>query len=230
MMKSFPIILGTLLSLSLLALGSLSPAGEEKSKEEKPKEETKFYPIDLQPLANQKLDDDFHGYVGNNLKPLPRDRQKFKGVVFTIGEKFVQLAGKRAPDFPEKIEGIPVNRKLTKLHFLHATGWGSVENGTEIGHFEIHYDDNTSAIMPIEYGHDLRDWWDFDEDAETSRAVVAWRSVNEASANFRNMRIEIRLFLMSWTNVHPDKIVKSFDYVSKNETMCSPFLVAASAE
>src|SRR5258708_1975216 len=35
-----------------------------------------FQALDLQRHANQALDDDFHAYVGNNLKPLPRGRQK----------------------------------------------------------------------------------------------------------------------------------------------------------
>ena len=217
-----------LVGFVLLTAGGRGTAVAQESKGE-----SKFQTIDLQPFANQALDDDFHGYVGNNLKPLPRGRQKFKDVEFVIGGKFIQLAGKRAPDFPEKVAGIPVKRKLTRMHFLHATGWGSpgtTPDGTQIGSFEIHYDDQTSETVPIEYGRDLRDWWDFDNAAPATRAAVVWKDTNDASSNFRDGAIGIRLFQMSWTNPHPEKTVTAFDYVSNNETICAPFLVAATTD
>jgi beta-glucosidase len=189
-------------------------------------------PLDLQPYANVALDEDFHSYVGNNLKPLPRGKQMFKNVEFAIGEKFIQLASQQAPDYPAKVEGIPVNRQLTRMHFLHATGWGSpsMPDGTAIGSFEIRYDDKTTATIPIEYGRDLRDWWDFDDAAPTTRAEVVWKSKNEASTNFQAGGVGIRLFQLTWTNPHPEKTVAAFDYVSTNETMCAPFLVAVTTD
>ncbi|MBI3863459.1 MAG: FKBP-type peptidyl-prolyl cis-trans isomerase [Planctomycetia bacterium] len=216
----------------LIALVTLSAGGLVLAADRAFAAEPAFQALDLQLHANQALDDDFHGYVGNNLKPLPRGRQKFKNVEFAIGEKFIQLASTLAPDFPEKVEGIAVNRKLTRMHFLHATGWGSpdMQDGTEIGSFQIRYDDKTSATIPIEYGRDLRYWWDFDNAAPTTRAEVAWKDTNEASTNFRAGGVGIRLFQLSWTNPHPEKTVTAFDYVSTNNTMCAPFLMAVTTD
>src|SRR4051812_19635383 len=76
-------------------------------------------PIDLGPHVNQKLNERFHDYhQGNDLASLPKGRQTFAGVKFTVGVGVVQLgAGK-----PNKVEGIKVGVKAEKLHFLHAGG------------------------------------------------------------------------------------------------------------
>src|SRR5947209_19107504 len=76
-------------------------------------------PIDLGPHVNQKLNERFHDYhPGNDLASLPKGRQTFAGVKFTVGVGVVQLgAGK-----PNKVEGIKVGVKAEKLHFLHAGG------------------------------------------------------------------------------------------------------------
>lgn len=189
-----------------------------------------FYPIDIQPVGNQKLDNDFHTWPGNNLKLLPRGKQRLGDVDFLIGDKFIQLAGKMAPDFPERINGIEVGRNVTKLHFFHAVGW-TASDGLLVGEYIVHYDDDTIDTIPIEYGLDVRDWWIYEFDKkETPRAVVAWKGMNHASKNYQDLRMSIRLYRRTWQNPHPDKKVVSFDYVSRNETRTSPFLIAVSAE
>lgn len=191
-----------------------------------------FDPIDLQSEANQKLSSDFHGYPGNNLDPLPKGRQTLGEVEFEIGEKFIQLASKRAPDFPEKVEGIKVGRRAEKLHFLHSTGWGKpgVEDGTEIGSFVIHYKDANSVVVPIEYGRDVRDWWSYSDTAQPTRAKVVWTGVNDASKDFRGQRVTIRIFKSAWENPHPEQEISTIDYTSRNETISAPFLIAISTE
>ena len=42
-----------------------------------------------------------------------KGEQEFAGVKFKIGEALIQLAGKTIPQRPEKVEGIPVNRRFT---------------------------------------------------------------------------------------------------------------------
>lgn len=190
----------------------------------------RFVAFDIQPHTNKKLSEDFHTLPGNNLKLLPRGRQQMADVDFFIGEKFIQLAGKRAPDYPERIEGIAINRPVTKLHFLHGAGW-VVSEGTVVGDYVIHYDDKTTISLPIEYGRDVKDWWLYDFDKkELTRAVLAWRGLNHASKNFQGTQINIGLFRRTWENPHPEKKVVAVDYVSRNETVCSPFLVALTGE
>ena len=212
----------SLLPVMLLATGLVR--GDERAKAD-----SRFVPVDLQAQANHRLDRDFHTH-GNNLRVLPRGKQQFGQVEFLIGDKFIFLAGKRAPQFPESAEGIPVNTQITRLHFLQGGGWGTpIPDGTPVGKYVVHYDDMTLTQVPIVYGKDLRDWWSFDDSPPTS-ATVAWTCVNHASRDFQGQRLKIRLFRMMWENPRPEKRVTSFDFVSFNDTICSPFLIAVTGE
>src|SRR5437588_10637958 len=106
--------------------------------------------IDLQSKANQKLDEPFHSEVeGNDLADLPRGEQTFTKVKFKIGASLIQLGSTVVKDKPVKVDGIAVDRKLKRLYFLHATGYGNgaaadpnhVKDDTEIGHYVINFQD-----------------------------------------------------------------------------------------
>jgi hypothetical protein len=213
----------------LLIAVQFSITATSRAQEIKEPAPARFTCIDLQKHANQPLDRDFHGYEGNNLKPLPRGRKTLGEVDFAIGEKFIQLASKRAPDWPEEVENIAVGTRAAQLHLLHGTGWTAAE-GEEIAHVTVHYEDQTTERIPIEYGPDVQDWWDYGSDRPPQRAVEVWRDVNDASQDFRGRRIEIRLFNLSWTNPHPEKTIARVDYVSKNESASAPFLIAVTAD
>src|SRR5438046_4574951 len=110
--------------------------------------------IDLQSKANQKLDEPFHSDTeGNDLADLPRGEQTFAKVKFKIGASLIQLGSTLVKDKPVKVEGIAVDRKLKRLYFLHATGYGNapaadanhVKDDTEIGRYMINFDDKTTA-------------------------------------------------------------------------------------
>jgi hypothetical protein len=129
------------------------------------------------------------------------------------------------------VEGILVKAKFDRLHILHSTGYGEgmetpFEEGTEIGAYVVRYDDKSTERIPIVYGEDLRDWWDWPDRPETKRAKVVWTGSNTASEN--NQR-QIRLFEVVWTNPHPDSEVATIDMESK-DTVCDPFLVALTLE
>lgn len=189
-----------------------------------------FRPVELQSFGNQRLNNDFHTWPGNNLKLLPRGKQHLGDVDFLIGDKFIQLASKMAPDFPERIDGIPVGCDVKKLHFFHAVGW-TASDGLLVGKYVVHYADGSIDTVPIEYGLDARDWWGYESEKKpTTRAVIAWTGMNHASKNYQDLRMSIRLYLRTWDNPHPDKKVVSFDYVSINETSTAPFLIAVTAE
>jgi beta-galactosidase len=192
--------------------------------------------IDLQSKANQKLDEPFHGDLeGNDLAELPRGEQTFAKVKFKIGASLIQLGSTAVKDKPVKVEGIAVGRKVTRLYFLHATGYGNapadeanyVKDDTEIGHYIINFEDKTTAKIKIVYGKDVRDWWDTSRDKETPRARLAWEGTN-AAAKQANARLY--LYRGTWENPHPDKRVVSIDYHSANDTAAAPFCVAITAE
>ena len=185
--------------------------------------------VDLGPKGNQALAQDL-GVEGNHLKEIPQGEHDFGGTKFKVGEKMVHVRAESKPELPEKVEGIQVDARFDKLHILQSTefgeGAGDVEDGTAIGAYVVHYADKTEETIPIVYGEDVRDWWDWKGRNELKRAKVAWRGKNNYSAE--NGR-EIRLFSEAWTNPHPDKMVTTIDVVSK-KTACAPFLVALTLE
>src|SRR5436190_2028418 len=107
------------------------------------------------------------GYVAgwdatNVLKDFPTGEKKFGDVTFVVGRKLIMLGSTAQKGEPAKVEGIPVGRAAHKLHFLHANGYGGgpntegsdwfVKDGTAIGSYTVHYDDKTTAEIPIVYG------------------------------------------------------------------------------
>ena len=123
-------------------------------------------------------------------------------------------------DKPAKVEGIKVDAKAVKLHFLHACGHsGNVPRDTPIGKYVVHYDDKTAEEIEIVYGKDVVDWWVQPGVSDPTRGKVAWEGQNAFSA--------IKLFLTTWENPNPGKRIVTLDFVATEGT---PFCVAISAE
>jgi hypothetical protein len=197
----------------------------------------KFTFIDLKGQANHKLGDKDEDAEGDDF-PLAMSEQTLEGVKFEIGERVVLLGSKVVQDRPEKIEGIKIGRKLSRLHILHGTAFGGganrpgtpfyVEDDSLIGVYQINYDDNSSESIAIEYGKDVRDWWFREDEKETSRAKVAWKGDNNLA---RQYSCRLRLYLTTWKNPKPDQKIVSIDFLGrKDETVAAPFCVAMTAE
>ena len=190
--------------------------------------------ICLESKANQNLAKSFHGDddTGNDLAELPQGEQTFAGAKFKVGHGAIQLRSKMLPQMPEKVEGIKVDQACAKLYVLHACGWGatgseSVADGTVIGQFTVHYEDSTSAVIPIAYGKDVRDWWNHDNSKPVTHGKVAWSGLNNRSRMFN---VGVRLYLSTWENPQPDKKVRSIDYIATGDTAAAPFCIAITAE
>jgi len=219
------------LGAGLIAIVTL-PAGPAE-------EDTTVY-IDLKGKANHKLKDPFHdagNFKENNLAALKIGVQKLGGVKFRIGEAFLQLGSTMLPDLPEKFEGIAVNRKLAKLHVLHATGWGSAAEGdkthvpddTLIAKYVIHYEDKSNAEIEVIHGRDVRDWWYAEGDKGADRSKLAWTGENPDS---KRANKKLRLFMTTWENPNPRKKIVSIDYLAtkKAETAAAPFCIAMTGD
>jgi hypothetical protein len=179
--------------------------------------------VDLQPHANQKLNETFlKGLDGNNLAELKQDKQTLQGLKFNIGEGLIYLANQNLKDdLPEKVEGIKLDAKFAKLHILHATAYAA-EDDTVIAQYVVHYADKSKETIEVVFGKDVRDWWRYNGDQEPTRGKVAWEGSNDtAKAN----GCSLWLFAMTWKNPHPDKQAVSVDYVS-TLTGAAPFVVA----
>jgi hypothetical protein len=203
-----------------------------------------FAYVDLKPHANQKLTDPFgSGREGNDLAGLPTGEQTFAGVKFKVGEGVVQLGSKLLKEErPDKVEGIKVGRKFVKLHILHATGYGNgstigeegkegdplfVADGARIAEYVVRYEDKSAEVIPVVYGEDVRDWWYTDTSKGVKRGKVAWKGDNELGKSFGS---KVRLYLSTWENPKPEKVVVGIDYAKAGDTPAAPFCVAITAE
>jgi hypothetical protein len=213
-----------ILALISLASGPISLADDN------------FTPIDIGSQANGKLDESFgSGWEGSDLKNLPRGQQVFAGVRFYIGSKLIQLGSKREEfqNKPEKVEGIELDQKLSKLHLLQAVQNGGidpwrVDENTLVGEYRVNFDDHSAVIIPIVYGLDVNDWFFTESDKGPSRGVVAWTGDNDFAPK---VDARIRLYKTTWKNPWPDKTITTIDFSArKSETVAAPFCVAITAE
>jgi hypothetical protein len=180
-----------------------------------------FTYIDLQPKANQKLKGQ-EGDHGNNLAALPTGEQTFARVPFQVGPAAIQLGN---PPF-NKVEGIRVGRRFTRLHFLHATHQGTADAAL-IGQYTVTWDDGTSATIPVRYGKDVLDWWSGPDARGPAEGKVAWQGDNDEVKRYGK---RIRLYLTTWENPKPDREVKAIAFARAEGTPCLPFCVAMTAE
>jgi hypothetical protein len=194
--------------------------------------------IDLEPYENRKLDDNQgRGFDGNALAGLPRGEQTLGGFKFTIGPGLIQLGSKTLTTLPASMDGIKVKRRFSKLNILHATCFGGgpneegsdwrIDAGTEIGHYLVHYEDQSTERIAIVYGQDVCDWFYEDGEKEPARAKVVWTGDNEFATS---VGCHLRLYATTWTNPKPRERVMRIDFVGrKNETHGAPVCLAMTA-
>ena len=185
--------------------------------------------ISLKGHTNVKWDENLHSnrFENNNLKSLPNGKQKFGDVEFEIGDGLLQLGSSNVDTKPKEIKDIKVGRSLKKLHFLQACGY-STDEGATIGKYVIHYADKTTADVEIVYGRDVVDWWAYPDQKAPTKGKAVWEGENEASKGFE---AKIKLYLMTWENPKPDKVVEKIDFIATNpEQPAAPFCVAITAE
>jgi len=185
--------------------------------------------INLSPYYNASLTESWHGSSNNDLSALPTGVQYFAGVDFDV-RGIIQLRSKwlSAERFPARINGIKIHQKCSRLHFLHAAGYGSVTNDAEqVGSYVIHFASNRMQLeIPIIYGRDLRDWHKLIGEKPAPDLTVVWTGTNDVSAT---EHYPIRLFSTTWVNVVPAVEIESIDFVSAMGTV-APFLIAITAD
>jgi hypothetical protein len=170
---------------------------------------------------------DFHG---NGIAELPKGEPILGGIKFRTSDEMMQLGCVRLPTAPAVIAGIPVNRKIANLYFLHAVQYGQpsrVQDGTRIGEYKMYYQDGSDTSMPLIFGQHVRDWWISDEGKPVTRGRVVWTGANPSSDR---MNLSIRLYLAAWENPHPDQLVTHLDFVGIQDGLCAPFCMAITAE
>lgn len=173
--------------------------------------------IDLAPYANrsfsdEEADDGRGGWTDqgkNDFRTIPTGEIKVAGIPFHIidsaknnGRGCLMLRGSARPGFPEAIRKIRVDAYVSRLFFLHTSAWG---DDTIAGAYRIHYEDNSSVDYVLHGNRNIADWWRFSWVLPEARAGI---TVTNALGR------QVGSFLAEWVNPHPEKRVKSFDFLS----------------
>lgn len=218
-----------LLILALCGLVNLASAEEKR----------RFAVVDLKDkFTQQRPEKAIREQPEANFLTIEAGYQTLGGVKFIVGEGVVQLGSKALPNLPMEVDGIQIGRKFSELHILHATNYGGGTNGpgtelhvaddTEIGEYKIQFDDGSTEVMPIVYGREVRDWWFREGEKETTKSKVVWKGDNPFAKKYR---CRLRLYLTTWVNPQPNKVVAQIDYISrKDKTVAAPFCVAMTLE
>jgi hypothetical protein len=185
--------------------------------------------VDLSNYFNTSPDDDFYNYPGHDYQDLPRGILTLGGVKFDVRGLIAltcnfSLLSTRVL-MPVEVDGIKVNQKGKKLHFLQACGFGAKPD-TKVGEYVIHYVDGQTRSIPVVFLKNTTDWWVKPTDLPLPDAVEVWRGQNPSS---RNSGAFTHLLKYTWENPLPDVEVSTIDFVSTFNTG-APFLVAITLE
>lgn len=188
-------------------------------------------PVDLSRFYNASFTTNWmNDFEGNDMAGLKPGRHMFGGVPFDA-RGLIQLQGKYGEgrkQFPAKVQGIPVQQKCRKLHFLHSTHW-TVEHGQCIANYLVHYADGSEWEIPLNYGVEIAGWWrNLQKSRPQEHVVIVWTGTNVPASRSRNHNI-LALYKTTWENPYPDLTIESIDFVSAL-TPCSPFVIALTAE
>jgi hypothetical protein len=204
----------------------------------------KFTFVNLQPQVNQKLTDNFgSGRDGNDLVAVGKDGRTFGGANFKLADGVIQLGSPvLGSPKPSKVEGIKVDHTCAKIHIVQSTIYGNgqgvgiegkegepgfVADGKTIAEYKVHYEDGTTATIPVVYGQDVRDWWFTEASKDATRAKMVWKGENELT---RELGCRLRLFMTTWDNPHPEKKIATIDYAKTGDSPAAPFCLAITLE
>jgi len=191
--------------------------------------QTKAGLIDLTAYYNAGLTESWHGNTHNDLSTLPSGVQNFGDVDYDV-RGIIQLRSKEPTSsrFPTRVDGIKIKQKCTRLHFLHAAGFGAVDDeGDQVCSYVVHFATNRMQLeIPIVYGRDVRNWHKLAGERPSTDLNMVWKGTNDVSAASHNY---IRLFSTTWVNIAPGVEIESIDFVS-SMTHAAPFLIAITAD
>ena len=144
------------------------------------------------------------------------------------GKSCIVLAGTERRYFPRAAEKIAVNRKFSRLFFLHTAAWGGQP---EAGWYRIRYVDGKTVDIPLVGGKNIGDWWN---PGRLPMAQVGVSCKNPAGYN-------VGAYIMEWENPRPETEIASFDFLSplfregteinwRPDTTAVPILIAVTGE
>jgi hypothetical protein len=167
---------------------------------------------------------------GQLLSTHPMSAECINGVLFDV-RGLIHLGGQKFPiSFPLEVDGIRVETKSERMHFLHGTvqsphvSSASLPAGVTNAVYTIHFADGKKENFPIVYGRDVKALrFNRNELPEPSEAKPAWICAVLGTQGAH------RLYLATWQNPFPDRLIKSVS-IRSLATNSAPFLVAITLE
>ena len=187
--------------------------------------------LDLSRFYNAALTETWHQNnpgdpPANDLSWLPRGLQKLGDVLFDV-RGLVQIASPKLnhPRFSSGVRNLHVDRKATRLHFLHGTGW-SASDGTPIAEVTVRLANGEKHQFDILYGDHVYDWVASGvQPKDSANSQIVWTGRSPATGNSTLLHV----YKTQWVNPKPDQPISTIDYVGANNDP-APFLIAITAE
>ena len=159
-------------------------------------------------------------------RSLPIGLVPFNDILFDV-RGIIRLSGQAAAGavfsrpLPVEVKGIAINRQATWIHFLHTVvAQRKVQEGEEVGYYQIHYADGETRRLPIRYGRDVVIMVD-NEFAVATHGALAWDEGMYQSHK--------SLCHSTWENPRPEVTITAVDFVSTN-SVPAPLLMAVTLE
>jgi len=130
--------------------------------------------------------------------------------------------------YPDKVEGIKINSKTKKMHFLMGTVFSTdMAKGKTAAKFIMYYEDGTTNEFPIIAKEDVFDWWTPHRSPGLMEQELGPEKVGWIGEDFlQNGRGFCKPY---WENPAPEKLISHVDFVS-GLIDASPFLIAITIE
>jgi len=198
-----------------------------------------FAPVDIHTKATTFKDE--KGWFGDKTRTfagLPAGRGKYAGVEFDVYEmptsptpQVLMLRGAGAPgNLPERIEGIPVNRKADALFFLHTAKLAKRTTDREraerktfvLFNYVVNYVDGQKIEIPIRAEQDIEHYVQKAPSALPG-AQLGWTAPYEGGVD------HAAAYAKQWNNPRPDVAIASVDMVPVDPSRGAPVLLALTA-
>jgi len=147
---------------------------------------------------------------------VPTGRTNYGGVPFDVSRK-LQLHGNQAAKdnrfYPQRIIGIPVGLRLSRLHVLHGTDL-SETNTRPIAAVQLNFQGGSNFTFLITYGLHVRNWSKDPKNSDVVKdpdSTIAW--TGDASGTDKDGKI-LRLYKSAFTLPNPAPIVENIDLYS----------------
>lgn len=167
---------------------------------------------------------------GGDLSSLPAGRRKLAGVEFQLVDfatspvpSAIALGGEGSPVSVDAVKGMPVGARADALFFLHTFHPGSavpywradVEEAAKHNRelprppraitYRVVYEDGSNADIPVLFSKHISAWND-QSPAPLPGADLAWTEQRPDGSS-------ASVWLMRWTNPHPEKVIKEVDFI-----------------